>query len=94
MQLTAENLLVLVAAKKGHVCADNQPYFKEKRMLEVARQMQIDKLLVPDRDAPNGKRWFKLTEYGRLFAAAFSMLPSCPQELYLGSFKWDVRKDG
>jgi len=93
MRLTAENLLLLVAAKKGYVSAENQPFFKPKSFAEVVKRLIVAQLIKPLPPGNSGEKHYELTAYGELGAIFFSMLEECPKELYLGEFRWRVLKD-
>jgi hypothetical protein len=86
MRLSAENLVLLVAARKGYVCSENQPFYRTKSGFNrMIRDLAIAALVRPVRGSPG--RW-ELTNRGELGAAFFSMLPACPKELFIGDFKW------
>jgi len=92
MRLTAENLLLLIARKKGYVSRKNQPYFISKRFFDVMRDFQLDGLVKKFKSTSSrmGKEpQFALTDYGELMAAGLCMLEKCPPEL-AGRYRWSL----
>jgi hypothetical protein len=87
MRLTAENMLLLIARKKGYVSQNNQPYFKSKRFVFVMRDFKEDGLVFSIFHRTTTEKRFALTDYGELVAAGLCMLNSCPKEL-TGKYKW------